>query len=369
MKLRNRIFCLCLVLSMLVAACGNSGDDLNTEVAGTENSTMVTTPVVETGSTEVEEVVTEPELTPEEQEQRDWENCLMADVEDSLNVREEADAESDLAGKLEKGDRATVLEKGDEWTKIESGDLVGYVKNEYCLYGAEALNYAKENCDTIAVCIAEGLRIRQEMNTESKIMKRLEEGDKVVVDKEASVEDGWVAVIYKDNTCYVSAEYVTLTLDVGTGMTMEEIEEIRRQEEDAKEDEEGSGSSSDSPSDSSSNVVQGVDDLTLMAAIIYCEAGAESYETQLAVGAVIMNRVQSVGYPNTLYDVIYQRGQFGPARSGKLARVIQQGKVTSSCYTAAQEALNDVDNTGGCLYFNDHNGTRDGLIIGGMVFW
>lgn len=369
MKLRNRIFCLCLVLSMLVAACGNSGDDLNTEVAGTENSTMVTTPVVETGSTEVEEVVTEPELTPEEQEQRDWENCLMADVEDSLNVREEADAESDLAGKLEKGDRATVLEKGDEWTKIESGDLVGYVKNEYCLYGAEALNYAKENCDTIAVCIAEGLRIRQEMNTESKIMKRLEEGDKVVVDKEASVEDGWVAVIYKDNTCYVSAEYVTLTLDVGTGMTMEEIEEIRRQEEDTKEDEEGSGSSSDSPSDSSSNVVQGVDDLTLMAAIIYCEAGAESYETQLAVGAVIMNRVQSVGYPNTLYDVIYQGGQFGPARSGKLARVIQQGKVTSSCYTAAQEALNDVDNTGGCLYFNDYNGTRDGLVIGGMVFW
>lgn len=370
MKLRNRIFSLCLVLSMLVAACGNSGNDLNTEVAGTESSMMVTTPVNGTESTEVvEEVVSEPELTPEEQEQLDWENCLMADVEDALNVREEADAESDLAGKLEKGDRATVLEKGDEWTKIESGELVGYVKNEYCLYGADALNYAKANCDTLAVCMAEGLRIRQEMNTESKIMKRLEEGDKVVVDKEATVEDGWVAVIYKDKTCYVSAEFVTLTLDVGTGMTMEEIEEIRRQEEVAKEEQGDGGSSSGSPSDSSSNVVEGVDDLTLLAAIIYCEAGAESYETQLAVGAVIMNRVQSVGYPNTLYDVIYQRGQFGPARSGKLARVIQQGKATSSCYTAAQEAINDVDNTGGCLFFNDYNGTRDGIIIGGMVFW
>lgn len=374
MKLLARILSLCLVLSFLVTACGNAGSDLNTEVAGTQNSTMLEMPVVgteTTDTTEGEEVVAEPTLTPEEQEQIDWENALMADVEDALNVREEADTEADLAGKLEKGDKATVLEKGDEWTKIESGDLVGYVKNEYCVYGADALAYAKENCDMVAISIAEGLRIRQEMNTESKIMKRLEEGDKVVVDKTATVEDGWVAVIYKDKTCYVSAEFVTVTLDVGTGMTMEEIEEIRRQEEAAKKEETGGGGggTSDPGSGDSGNIAKEVDDLTLMAAIIYCEAGAENYDAQLAVGAVIMNRVKSVGYPNTLYDVIYQRGQFGPARTGKLERVIRQGKATSSCYTAAQEALNGVDNTGGCLFFNDYNGTREGIRFGGMVFW
>ena len=317
-----------------------------------------------------EEVITEPELV-EEEEQIDWTNSLMADVEDALNVRTEPDAESDLAGKLEKGDCATVLEKGDEWTKIESGELVGYVKNEYCLYGEEALAFAKENCDTVAICNAEGLRIRQEMHTDSKIMKRLEEGDKVVVDTEAEVEDGWVAVVYKDKVCYVSAEYVTVTLDIGTGMTMAEIEEIRKQEEAAKNKDKGGGSGggSSQPSAPSSDIAREVDDLTLMAAIIYCEAGAEPYETQVAVGAVIMNRVRSVGYPNTLYDVIYQRGQFGPARTGKLVRVIQQGKASSSCYSAAQEALNGVDNTGGCLHFNDYNGTREGIIFGGMVFW
>ena len=91
----------------------------------------------------------------------------MADIEDSLNVRVEPDAEADLAGKLEKGDRATVLEIGEEWTKIESGELVGYVKNEYCIYGMEALAYAKANCDTIATTMTEGLRIRAEMNTSS----------------------------------------------------------------------------------------------------------------------------------------------------------------------------------------------------------
>lgn len=370
MELRFRVLSLCLVMSFLVMACGNAGSDLNTEVAGTESTLVVTAPVDETESSDSEEVITEPELE-EDEEQIDWANSLMADVEDALNVRTEPDEEADLAGKLEKGDCATVLEKGDEWTKIESGELVGYVKNEYCHYGEDALAFAQENCDTIAICNAEGLRIRQEMHTDSKIMKRLEEGDKVVVDTKAEVEEGWVAVVYKDKVCYVSAEYVTVKLDVGTGMTMAEIEEIRKQEEAAKEaakeESKGGGGSGESNAPSS-DVAREVDDLTLLAAIIYCEAGAEPYETQVAVGAVIMNRVRSVGYPNTLYDVIYQRGQFGPAKSGKLTRVIQQGKA-SSCYGAAQDALNGVDNTGGCLYFNDYNGTRDGIIIGGMVFW
>jgi N-acetylmuramoyl-L-alanine amidase len=105
-----------------------------------------------------------------------------------------------------------------------------------------------------------------------------------------------------------------------------------------------------------------------MAAIIYCEAGAEPYEAQLAVGAVIMNRLER-GYSDTLRGVIYQKGAFTPARNGKLDKVIAQHKAPSSCYQAAQEVLDGVDNTNGCLYFNDYNGTREGLRYGGMVFW
>lgn len=371
MKLKFRILSVCLILSFLVMACGSAADDLDTESVSVEkeDTNVVTSPTEDTEAEDAEEVVAEPELTQEEKEQLEWQNCMLADVEDSLNVRTEPDAEADIAGKLEKGDRGTILEIGAEWTKIESGELVGYVKNEYCIYGLDALAYAKANLDTIATTTTEGLRIRKEMSTESKIVKRLEEGDELVVDTTAEVEDGWVAVKYKDNTYYVSAEYVSLSLDVGTGMTMEEIEELRRKEEEAKAAAEAAKQQAAAQQAANQAAVANVDNLTLMAAIIYCEAGAESYETQVAVGAVIMNRVRSIGYPNTLYDVIYQRGQFGPARTGKLARVIAQGKATSSCYQAAQQVLSGFDNTGGCLHFNDYNGTRSGLIIGGMVFW
>lgn len=371
MKLKFRILSVCLILSFLIMACGSAADDLDTESVSVEkeDTNVVTSPTEDTEAGDAEEVVAEPELTQEEKEQLEWQKYMMADVEDYLNVRTEPDAESELAGKLEKGDYGIILEIGPEWTKMESGELVGYVKSEYCIYGLDALAYAKENFDTIATATTEGLRVRKEMSTESKIMKRLEEGDTLVVDTAAEVEDGWVAVKYKDDTCYVSAEYVSVSLDIGTGLTMEQIEEIRRAEEEAKAAAEAARQAAAAQQAAEAAAAANVDDLTLLAAIIYCEAGAEPYETQLAVGAVIVNRVQSVGYPNTLHDVIYQRGQFGPARSGKLARVISQGKASSSCYQAAQEALNGADNTGGCLYFNDHNGARAGVVIGGMVFW
>lgn len=374
MKLKFRILSVCLILSFLISACGSAASDLGTESVSVEEDTNVVTDLTDdteemedTQESEAVEVIVEQELTEEEKEElekEEWRYCILAKVEDSLNVRSEPNEESEVVGILEKWDRATVQEKGIEWTKIESGNLVGYVKNDYCIYGYEALAYAKENCEIIATATTEGLRVREAMDTESKIMKRLEEGDTLVVDTKAEVEEDWVAVVYKEDTCYVSADYVTVSMNIGTGLTMEEIEEIRRAEEEAKAAAEAAKQQA-----SNEQAAVNVDDLTLMAAIIYCEAGAEPYETQLAVGAVIMNRIRSVGYPNTLYDVIYQRGQFGPARTGKLARVIAQGKATSSCYQAAQAALGGSDNTGGCLHFNDHNGTRDGLVIGGMIFW
>ena len=82
-----------------------------------------------------------------------------------------------------------------------------------------------------------------------------------------------------------------------------------------------------------------------------------------------MNRLKSSRYPNTLYDVIYQKGQFTPARNGKVARIIAQGKASESCYKAARAALAGEDNTNGCLRFNDYNGTQKGILYGGMIFW
>lgn len=97
-------------------------------------------------------------------------------------------------------------------------------------------------------------------------------------------------------------------------------------------------------------------DLKLMAAIIYCEAGNQSYKGKVAVGAVIMNRMESSRFPNTLRGVIYQRGQFTPAMTGKLDRVLNSGNIPSSCYEAAEDAFNGANPIGKALYFNTHYG-------------
>ena len=377
MKLKARILSVCLILSFLVSACGTANGNLDTQnVSVEESGSDIVTSSSEDAQAQSQEVVAEPEV---DEEELAWANALMAKVEDSLNVRVEPNAEADLAGHLVSGDRAEVLEIGEEWTKIKSGNLEGYVKNEYCVYGLDALAYAREICNTIATTTTEGLRIREEMSTESKIIKRLEEGETLIVDTDEEVSEGWVAVKYKDNTYYVSAEYVTLSLNVGTGETLAEIaarleaeeeakrkaaEEERRKEEEKKEDKKD-----DDDDDDGGSIAADASDMDLMAAIIYCEAGGEPYETQLAVGAVIINRIQSSRFPNTLYEVLYQRGQFTPAMNGKLERVLRQGKATSSCYRAAEEAFSGVDNTDGCLFFNDYNGTKEGIRYGGMVFW
>ena len=109
-----------------------------------------------------------------------------------------------------------------------------------------------------------------------------------------------------------------------------------------------------------------VDEQTLLAALIYCEAGGEPYEGQVAVGAVVVNRVKSGAFPGTVRDVIYQSGQFGPARTGKLDRVLANGSTTDSCYQAAAEALAGVSPVGGALYFGD--GKNYGQKIGGHWF-
>jgi spore germination cell wall hydrolase CwlJ-like protein len=83
--------------------------------------------------------------------------------------------------------------------------------------------------------------------------------------------------------------------------------------------------------------------LRLMSAIIYAEAGSECYAGKKAVGIVIMNRVRSSAYPNTLSEVLYQPGQFGPARNGSLNKALSlydQGKMDKKCIKAAKAALN-----------------------------
>ena len=110
-------------------------------------------------------------------------------------------------------------------------------------------------------------------------------------------------------------------------------------------------------------------DRYLLANLIYCEAGGEPYDGQVAVGAVVINRLLSARYPDTLTGVIYQRGQFSPAGSGRLAIALAQNKATSSCYQAADEAMAGTTNVGTCVYFRTPIEGLTGIQIGHHIFY
>ena len=369
--LKTRILSAVLAMTILFTACGtantNNGNAQNTEVSAVTEETeqQVTIEKEEVDIVATPEEPAEPEYTEEEKE---WLDKVMADVEDNLNVRAKASTDAELAGKLRKGDVATVLEIGEEWTKIKSGKLKGYIKNEYCIYGLEAMKYAKKNCDTVATTTVDGLRIREKMNTDSKVIARLDEGEKLVVNTKKETKEGWVAVKYSGKTYYVSAEYVKVAMDLGKGLTVAQIEEQQRKEAEEKAKAEAAAKQNSTYNTTTANDLSDVDDVTLLAAIIYCEAGGSSYECKLAVASVIMNRVNSSKYPNTLRGVLFQRGQFPPATNGKLENRLATGKVTQSCYKVAKDALAGKNNAKGCYRFNDYSGQK-GMRIDGMVFW
>lgn len=110
-------------------------------------------------------------------------------------------------------------------------------------------------------------------------------------------------------------------------------------------------------------------DRALLAAIIYCEAGGESYAGKLAVGAVVINRVLSSRYPGTVVGVIYQKSQFSPVGSGRLELALATGKATADCYKAADEAMSGITNVGSCLYFRTPIDGLTGISIGGHIFY
>ncbi len=109
-------------------------------------------------------------------------------------------------------------------------------------------------------------------------------------------------------------------------------------------------------------------DKELLGALIQCEAGGEPWEGKIAVGAVVMNRVMSGAFPNTIVGVIYQPGQFEPVSSGRLAIRLSLG-ANEECLRAAEEAMNGANNIGECLFFRTVVPGIKGTVIGHHVFY
>ena len=310
----------------------------------------------EAETAEAQETVTEvAQLSPEEQE---WEKRVMANVEEDMNIRTAPDENSEVAGKFYRGDVAEVVSTDEEWTQIVSGNATGYVKNDYLVYGMEANELANEVCSVYATVNTDGLRLRSEPNEEAEIVTTANSGEKLKVNKEVETDENWVAVYTSDATAYVSAEYVGVELNLGTALNSEEVAAKEAKEAEAKAAEEGKKPA----------VAASTDEVTLLGALIQCEAGNGSYEGMVAVGAVVMNRVRSGGYPGSISGVIYQGGQFPPALNGSVANVMASG-VRGACLQAAREAISGTDNTNGALSFRSAASGASGTVIGANVFF
>lgn len=322
------------------------------------------TVIVTSAEEAVESIPEGPILTEEEQW---WQNRLMADVDDKMNVRAEASTESEIVGRLRKGDVAEIVEIGEEWTHIKSGNVDGYVKNEYCVYGLDAMAYAKANVDTRATVTGNGVRVRSEASTDSGIVAAVSKGATLIVEVDAETVEGWVPVRFTGKTRYVSADYVETVLATTEAITIAEEQEIARKkaEEEAKR---RAAQTTDMVVVQNPSYNATTDEILLLAALIQCEAGGECYEGQVAVGAVVLNRVRSSKYPNTIAEVIYSPKQFTPAGNGKVDSVLAAGP-REICIKAAQEALNGTDYTNGAVSFRQTKSGHAGLVIGNHVFF
>ena len=91
--------------------------------------------------------------------------------------------------------------------------------------------------------------------------------------------------------------------------------------------------------------------------------------SDLAVGSVVINRVLSSQYPDSVVGVIYQNKQFSPVGSGRLALALAENRATEKCYQAADEAMAGITNVGNCVYFRTPIEGLTGISIGGHIFY
>lgn len=287
---------------------------------------------------------------------------VMAKVNEYVNIRKDADKDAEKLGVMYKDCGGEIVERQGNWTKIKSGDVTGWVSNEYLYFGDDAESQAKEVGNLTAYSDTETLRVRKDPNLDGEVVGLLANGEAV---EAVSESNGWVEVKYDGNTAYVSADYVDVRYDVEEAESMAAIKAREAAEAKKKEAQKAAEANRVSLKNA---VLATASEQDILAALIQCEAGGESYEGQLAVGSVVMNRVRSGGYPSTITDVIYASGQFTPANSSKMSNLILNQNIKASCRQAAQEVVNGVCNVGDALHFK-RAGNKEGLIIGAHVFY
>lgn len=147
-------------------------------------------------------------------------NLGVAQVDGNLNVRKEPGTEAEVVGKMPNNAGCEIIEEDGEWTKIKSGKVEGYVKSEYLLSGDEALTKAAEVKQTIATVNTTTLYVREEPNTDCKIITSMPIGEELEV---VETLEGWVKINVDSDEGYVSSDYVDISVELPKAQTMTEV--------------------------------------------------------------------------------------------------------------------------------------------------
>lgn len=343
-----------------------------------------------------------------------YENLAVANITDALNLREKPNTESKVLGTCFRGGGGTILKRKNGWTKIRSGGLEGWLKDDYLVFGDDIKPLAKELGLYIATVSTQTLNVREEPSTESAIVGLAAAEDYYPV---LSQEDGWVKIqLSVDTSGYVSSDYVTISVKPGRAISIEAemaaLEAAKQASEaaeeasraavesqiaaekaakEAKEKTSTTGSSSKTASSKSSNsgsstknnstsaaksfyvIPASESDVYLLSACLTMEADGGSYDSYLAVGSVIVNRVKSGKWGKSISSVIYADGQFPGATSGLLDKYMDKGP-SSTATKAAKAALSGENNIGDYLYFTSTKSANYGSyssyqVVGGNCFY
>ena len=251
------------------------------------------------------------------------------DAKDMLDIHAEANTASAVIGQVMEDGHVAILAKYNDWVQIQAGEIAGWVP-------------------------AENL-VETEISNEEAVAAN----EQVIAERTGATasEDEFFAEeeVQQDETAALQAE--------ASEAVQNEIEEVQTAEEAARLEAEAQQAAL-----AAQTAAISTEELKLLANIIYCEAGSESYVGKVAVGNVIMNRVKSASQPNTITEVVYAKGQFSPVRNGSLQRALSSDKADAACYQAAIEALAGAQPVGGKLFFRRNNG-RSGQVIGHHVFY
>ena len=153
------------------------------------------------------------------QVREEYKTIVIAQVDGYLNVRESADVNSGVVGKLQNNSAANIVGVSGDWYKITSGTVTGYVMKEYVLFGKSAEALAEQISKKTGTVTADALNIRSSASKEAAVVDVMPEGDKCDV---ISEDGDWSKVQYGNSTGYVLSKYIDVEISMETAESKNE---------------------------------------------------------------------------------------------------------------------------------------------------